>query len=126
MSEHEFRMRFQLEPFSLALSPKQLAGCENYAYNELKGLQGTVIPYYYGMHMLAMKNGEVACVLVFEHIYGISLEGSINSYPEHSDADKPRMTFLMLCCMDHYEDLIEWAQVKGSLGCDLVYPGVSI
>ncbi|KAK0432066.1 hypothetical protein EV421DRAFT_1924781 [Armillaria borealis] len=117
---------FQLEPFSLALSPKQLAGCENYAYDELKGLQGTVIPYYYGKHMLAMKNGEVARVLVFEPIYGISLEVWIDSYPEHSDADESRMTFLTLCCMDHYEDLVEWAQLKGFLGCDLVYPGVSI
>ncbi|PBK62040.1 hypothetical protein ARMSODRAFT_1025170 [Armillaria solidipes] len=113
-------------PPSLALFPKQLAGCENYTYNELKVLQGTVIAYYYGKHMLAMKNGEVARVLVFEPVYGISLEGWIDSYPEHSDADEPRMTFLTLCCMDHYEDLVEWAQLKGSLGCDLVYPGVSI
>ncbi len=33
-------------PFSLALSPKQLAGCENYAYTELKDLQVTAILDY--------------------------------------------------------------------------------
>ncbi len=173
-----------------------------------------------------MKNGEVARVLIFEHSHVISLEGWIDSFLEHSDADEPRiklpfygimlgqdnamvcimsfqilyhnkntvlqtklalhgiteitergilhgdvsvqnmliapdaddktyvvfidfarcnidlterklneldhdqrkdvMTFLTLCYMDHYEDLVEWAQVKSSLGCDLVYPGVSI
>ncbi|KAK0432944.1 hypothetical protein EV421DRAFT_1998471 [Armillaria borealis] len=195
-------------PPSLALSQKQLAGCENYAYNELKDLQGTVIPYYYGKHKLAMKNGEVARVLVLEHIHGISVEGWIDSFPEHNDAYEPRngfpfydtmlsqakavtklalhgitkinkrgilhgdislqnmlitptadtpmhvvfldfarcniklterklkelghnerkdvMTFLTLCCMDHYEDLVDWAEVKGSLGGNLVYPGVFI
>ncbi len=173
-----------------------------------------------------MKNGKVARVLVFEHVNSISLEGLIESFPEHSDTDESRinlpfydimlgqakavvyimsfqifyphrntalqtklalhgiteinkrgilygdisvqnmlitptadnpthvvfidfvrcnsnlterklkelghdepkdvMTFLTLCCIDHYEDLVEWAEVKGSLGCDLVYPGVSI
>ncbi len=38
-----------------------------------------------------MQHGEVAHLLVFEHIYGISLEGSIDSYPEHSDADETRI-----------------------------------
>ncbi|PBK62054.1 hypothetical protein ARMSODRAFT_1062118 [Armillaria solidipes] len=166
------------------------------------------MPYYYDKHKLPMKNGEVARVLVFEHIHGISLEGWIDSFPEHNDADEPRndlpfydtllsqtkaltklalqgiteinkrgilhgdisvqnmlitstadntthvvfidfarcninltecklkelghdepkdvMTLLTLCCIDHYEDLVEWAEVKGSLGGDLVYPGVSI
>ncbi len=173
-----------------------------------------------------MKNGEVARVLVFEHVNSISLEGLIESFQEHSDTDEPRinlpfcdimlgqakavvcimsfqilyphkntvlqtklalngiseinkrgilhgdisvqnmlitptadnptqvvfidfvrcnsnlterklkelghdepknvMTFLTLCCTDYYEDLVEWAEVRGSLGSDLIYPRVSI
>ncbi len=38
-----------------------------------------------------MKNGEVARVLVFEHIHGLSLEGRMDSFPEHSDAEEPRI-----------------------------------
>ncbi|KAK0226848.1 hypothetical protein EDD85DRAFT_958623 [Armillaria nabsnona] len=75
---------------SLALSLKQLAGCENDAYDKLSDLQGTVSAYYYGNHKLATQHGEVAHVLVFAHIVGISLEGWIDSYPEHSDTDEPR------------------------------------
>ncbi len=35
---------------SLALSRKELAGCENDAYDELRDLQGTVITYHDGKH----------------------------------------------------------------------------
>ncbi len=38
-----------------------------------------------------MKNGKVARVLVFEHVNSISLEGLIESFPEHSDTDEPRI-----------------------------------
>ncbi len=38
-----------------------------------------------------MKNGEVARVLIFEHSHSISLEGWIDSFPEHSDVDEPRI-----------------------------------
>ncbi len=37
-----------------------------------------------------MKNGEVARVFVSEYVHCISLEGSIDSFPEHSDADRAR------------------------------------
>ncbi|KAK0442491.1 uncharacterized protein EV420DRAFT_1727161 [Desarmillaria tabescens] len=77
-------------PFTPVVSPKQLAGCENYAYNELKDLQGAVIPYYYGKHKLAMKNGEVVRVLVLEHIHGLSLEEWFESFPEHHDVEDSR------------------------------------
>ncbi len=42
------------------------------------------------------------------------------------DEPKDVMNFLTLCRTDYYEDLVEWAEVRGSLGGDLVYPGVSI
>ncbi|PBK85909.1 hypothetical protein ARMGADRAFT_1086944 [Armillaria gallica] len=42
------------------------------------------------------------------------------------DEPKDVMAFLTLCCMDHYKDLVKWAQVNTSLGSDLVYPEVSI
>ncbi len=38
-----------------------------------------------------MTNGKVARVLIFEHSHSISLEGWIDSFPEHSDADEPRI-----------------------------------
>ncbi len=38
-----------------------------------------------------MKNGKVARVLVFEHVNSISLEGLIESFPEHSDTDESRI-----------------------------------
>ncbi|KAK0190191.1 hypothetical protein F5146DRAFT_1139776 [Armillaria mellea] len=39
---------------------------------------------------------------------------------------KAVMSLLGFCCEGHHEDLVKWAQAKGSLGGDFVYPGVSI
>ncbi|SJL15301.1 uncharacterized protein ARMOST_18794 [Armillaria ostoyae] len=47
-------------PFSVALASKKLAGCEDYAYSELKDLQGTALLYYYGKHKFCLACDALA------------------------------------------------------------------
>ncbi|KAI0056454.1 hypothetical protein BV25DRAFT_1832228 [Artomyces pyxidatus] len=55
--------------------PKILALREDYLYQEVKAIQGSAVPYYFGIHEVIMPNGEAAYMLVTEYIEGITLHG---------------------------------------------------
>ncbi|KAK0449032.1 uncharacterized protein EV420DRAFT_788263 [Desarmillaria tabescens] len=56
------------------LRPWVVSTSEEKAYGELKSLEGTTIPYFYGLYPVMMPNGEDSDVLVMEYIEGKSLK----------------------------------------------------
>ncbi|KAK0231951.1 hypothetical protein EDD85DRAFT_849402 [Armillaria nabsnona] len=64
--------------------PGIMSSTEDNAYGELQPLQGTTVPYYYGMYTLTMPNGEDADVLIMEYVKGETLEQWLSGRPEHT------------------------------------------
>ncbi|KAI0064537.1 hypothetical protein BV25DRAFT_1914250 [Artomyces pyxidatus] len=63
--------------------PRALAETEDIIYRRLQSVQGSTIPYYFGMHDATMPNGEFAYILVIEKIEGVTVQ-------EWRDANLPR------------------------------------
>ncbi|KAK0185336.1 hypothetical protein F5146DRAFT_1228247 [Armillaria mellea] len=73
------------EPFDHCISPKHLPRMEDLVYGKLESLQGTVIPYYFGLKKLTMPNGEVAGVLFMEYIDGVTVAQWKRTYLKHEN-----------------------------------------
>ncbi|KAJ7110285.1 hypothetical protein C8R43DRAFT_1042524 [Mycena crocata] len=52
---------------------EDLAEHEAWSYHNLAEQQGSCVPYFFGKHEITTPNGELAWVLVFEHIPGPTL-----------------------------------------------------
>ncbi|SJL15057.1 uncharacterized protein ARMOST_18539 [Armillaria ostoyae] len=73
--------------FDEYLRPWEVSMSEDEAYKELKSLQGSTVPYYYGMHTVIMPNEEDADVLIMEYVEGKSLEDWLSERPEHTNPE---------------------------------------
>ncbi|KAF9026638.1 hypothetical protein BDZ89DRAFT_838063 [Hymenopellis radicata] len=54
--------------------PLNILAQEYRMFEKLQDLQGYIIPYCLGLYQLKMPNGEVACVLILEHVEGKTLD----------------------------------------------------
>ncbi|KAF9026637.1 hypothetical protein BDZ89DRAFT_1161193 [Hymenopellis radicata] len=70
----------------LNLSPLEDLAQEYRMYEDMKELQGSVIPYCLGLHEIKMRNGEMACALILEHVEGEALDHWVDG---HSNAPFP-------------------------------------
>ncbi|KAK0436272.1 hypothetical protein EV421DRAFT_1908141 [Armillaria borealis] len=74
-------------PSGYCVSPRHLAHMEDLVYGKLESLQGTVIPYYFGLHKLTIHNREVARVLVLfmEYVDGVTVPQWKRTYVKHEN-----------------------------------------
>ncbi|KAF9026634.1 hypothetical protein BDZ89DRAFT_1067461, partial [Hymenopellis radicata] len=58
----------------LSTTPLSRLAEDYHMYEDMKELQGSIIPYCLGLHEIKMRNGEIGCALILEHVSGETLD----------------------------------------------------
>ncbi|KAI0064436.1 hypothetical protein BV25DRAFT_237086 [Artomyces pyxidatus] len=71
----------------LYVSPRFIALSEDCIYRTLRPVRGSAVPHYFGVHEVQMPNGELAWMMILEHIQGPTMKQWMRMHAIHVDPD---------------------------------------